>query len=122
MLLNGFFITIGIILAIVAVLIVIFVILVLYAAFDINRDYKRRRKEIENGKTKIDTIDDQSAADEQEVRHGQWLKANHDPLDGNYFCSICHDSVDIATGDETPIDRGLNYCPNCGAKMVKDGE
>ncbi len=52
MLLNGFLVTIGIILAIVAVLIVMCVILVLYAAFDINRDYKRRRREIENGKVK----------------------------------------------------------------------
>lgn len=63
MLLNGFFITIGIILAIVAVLIVIFVILVLYAAFDINRDYKRRRKEIEAGVIAIE-----NAIEERKVK------------------------------------------------------
>lgn len=48
---------------------------------------------------------------------GRWEKDNNNPKDGNYTCSCCKEGVDIATGEETPIDRGLNYCPNCGAKM-----
>ena len=48
MLLNGFLITLGIILALVAVLIAAVIITALYAIFDISRDYKKRRKEIEN--------------------------------------------------------------------------
>lgn len=53
MLLNGFLITLGIILALVTVLIATVIITALYAIFDISHDYKKRRrklkKEIENG-------------------------------------------------------------------------
>ena len=58
------------------------------------------------------------AADVVEVRHGKWIKTYPDNrLDGDYYCSNCYAGVDIATGEETPIDRELYYCPNCGAKM-----
>ena len=36
-----------------------------------------------------------------------------------YYCPECHHSIDIATGRETPRDRGFFYCPHCGAKMEK---
>lgn len=49
MLLNGFLITIGVALALAVVLIAVVIITALYAIFDISRDYKKRRKEIENG-------------------------------------------------------------------------
>jgi hypothetical protein len=57
------------------------------------------------------------AADVQEIKHGKWIKMYNNPNDGNYYCSECHNGIDIATGKVTPIDRGLLYCPNCGAKM-----
>lgn len=66
-----------------------------------------------------------NAADVTEVRHGKWEKMFNNPNDGLYCCSECHHSIDIATGRETPITRGMFYCPNCGAKMSderKDGE
>lgn len=59
------------------------------------------------------------AVDVQEIKHGEWIKMSNNPDDGNYYCSECHHSIDIATGRETPIDRGSFYCPHCGAKMYR---
>lgn len=58
-----------------------------------------------------------SAADVRPVVRGRWIKQDDDPLDGNFYCSACNSRIDIATGLETPIDRGLFFCPNCGADM-----
>ncbi len=59
------------------------------------------------------------AADVMPVRHGKWIKVD----DGIYYhmeCSLCR---------ERPLrnrwvdDNELSpYCPNCGAKMDKDGD
>ena len=57
------------------------------------------------------------AVDVQKIKHGKWIKMYNNPDDGNYYCSECHRSIDIATGRETPIDREFFYCPHCGAKM-----
>ena len=62
-------------------------------------------------------------ADVEEVKHGEWIKKY--PLykiDGIFVCSNCKHELDIATGEETPIDRGFFYCPNCGAKMDGKGD
>lgn len=42
------------------------------------------------------------------VRHGMWE-------DDNYIwkCNLCHKSLVIEQGD-----ADMNYCPNCGAKMI----
>lgn len=57
------------------------------------------------------------ADDVRLVVRGRWIKQDDDLLDGNFYCSACHSRIDIATGLETPIDRGLFFCPNCGADM-----
>ena len=64
---------------------------------------------IERSAFKHDVFDAQTA-DVVEVRHGKWLYSNA----GNWKCSLC--------GDEPYYDskKGLNYCPNCGAKMDGD--
>lgn len=67
----------------------------------------------------ITSIEEAPAADVQEIKHGEWIKMYNNPNDGNYYCSECHHSIDIATGRETPRDRGFFYCPHCGAKMEK---
>ena len=59
------------------------------------------------------------AVDVQKIKHGKWIKMYNNPNDGNYYCPECHHSIDIATGRETPRDRGFFYCPHCGAKMEK---
>lgn len=56
-------------------------------------------------------------ADVQEGKHGEWIKMDIIPDDPDYFCSECRNFIDVATGKVTPIERGLLYCPNCGAKM-----
>ena len=65
----------------------------------------------------IISIEEAPAADVQEIKHGEWIKMYNNPDDGNYYCSECHHSIDIATGRETPIDREFFYCLHCGAKM-----
>lgn len=57
------------------------------------------------------------AADVQEIKHGEWIKMDNNPDDGNYYCPECHHSIDIATGRETPRSRGFFYCHYCGTKM-----
>lgn len=57
-------------------------------------------------------------ADVAEVRHGEWK----DSGDCDWRCTNCDDyfALDI---DMHPIDDcGMNYCPNCGAKMDGKGE
>lgn len=61
-------------------------------------------------------------ADVRPVVRGRWVKQNQDPLDGSFYCSACHEAIDIATGEETPIDRGLFFCPNCGADMRPEND
>lgn len=65
----------------------------------------------------ITSIEEAPAADVQEIKHGEWIKMYNNPDDGNYYCSECHHSIDIATGRETPIDREFFYCLHCSAKM-----
>lgn len=67
----------------------------------------------------ITSIEEAPAADVQEIKHGEWIKMSNNPDDGNYYCSECHNCIDIATGRETPIDRDFFYCPHCGEKMKK---
>lgn len=68
----------------------------------------------------LDLIDRQRAEIERSGKrkdNGKWVKIYNNPNDGNYYCTECHHSIDIATGRETPIDRQFFYCPYCGCKM-----
>lgn len=56
-------------------------------------------------------------ADVQKIKHGKWIKIDIIPDDVDYYCSECRNFIDIATGRETPRNRGFLYCPHCGAKM-----
>ena len=60
------------------------------------------------------------AADVRPVVRGRWVKQRNDPLDGDFYCSACHSRIDIETGLETPIGRGLFFCPHCGADMREE--
>lgn len=65
-----------------------------------------------------DLIEKAETEDVAPVIHARWIKSCPNIIfDGCYHCSNCKENIDIATGEETPLDRGLNYCPNCGAKM-----
>jgi len=65
-------------------------------------------------KPAIDEVIKTIVADAQEVRHGRWVEL----YKNNYKCSVCGSWW---TCDETPIESGFDYCPNCGARMVEDG-
>lgn len=51
-------------------------------------------------------------------KKGKW-KETDDGWDGTYYvCSVCGCPWTLIDGD--PADNGMNYCPNCGARMVDD--
>lgn len=59
----------------------------------------------------VGDIEDTPAADVAEVVHGMWVyaKTYYDIDECN--CSLCGQLM------TTAIDKRMNYCPNCGAKM-----
>ena len=57
----------------------------------------------------LDKEQEQPTADVVEVKHGEWKKHGY-----KWECSICRMRINL---DGTPVQNGLNYCPNCGAKM-----
>lgn len=51
----------------------------------------------------------------------RWVKKSpNDKLDGEYYCPECGETIDIATGEETPLDRGICHCPGCGTCMKEE--
>lgn len=58
------------------------------------------------------------AADVVPVVRGKWVW--DDGEDMHYYCSCCHHNAYGCTCEI--IDGEYNYCPNCGAKMDKDGD
>lgn len=60
-----------------------------------------------------DILEQMPAADVAEVRHGRWEEL----YENNYKCSVCGSWW---TCEETPIESGMSYCPNCGASMVNE--
>lgn len=55
---------------------------------------------------------DTPKADVAEVKHGKWKSFGY-----KWECSNCRSRCNL---DGTPVENGLNYCPNCGAKMDKE--
>lgn len=56
------------------------------------------------------------AADVAPVRHGRWIKPV--PGDGENYCSVCK-AEHLWFYGYGYLES--NYCPNCGAKMDKEG-
>ena len=55
-------------------------------------------------------VNSQPTADVQEVKHGKWIKHNHNVDE----CSEC------GCSSLTVSDMDNCYCPHCGAKMDKE--
>ena len=55
-----------------------------------------------------------------EQKVGHWIEQEDYDGDVYYDCSTCGNSW--TTIDGTPWDNGMNYCPNCGCRMMKEGE
>lgn len=64
-----------------------------------------------NGMTIRQWADKITSGEYQPVRHGRWI---HDMV-GYVKCSVCNDL------EEYVCVIFYNFCPNCGAKMDKEG-
>ena len=53
----------------------------------------------------------------EERPHGEWIEKEDFNQDIYYDCSVCGNSW--CTLEGTPWQNGMNFCPNCGASMVK---
>lgn len=53
-----------------------------------------------------------------EPKVGKWIKKDGMWCDDPTFrCSVCGEEYELLEG--TPIDNGMNYCPNCGSRMFE---
>jgi hypothetical protein len=48
---------------------------------------------------------------------GEWISNNY----GEHHCSLCHHEADYNEYDYEYYEHLSDYCPNCGAKMMKGG-
>ena len=64
----------------------------------------------------IEDLADIPAAKVAPVRHGHWIEQENWALDDYYYtCSAC--GTEWVTIEGTPEENGMDFCPNCGAKM-----
>jgi len=52
--------------------------------------------------------------------HGEWIDLSDGWQEGTFRCSSCQMEFVLLEG--TPEDNEYNYCPNCGASMLKEGD
>ena len=67
----------------------------------------------------LQSISDMTPADVAPVRHGWWV---HEHISEGYAWVMCSECEAVI--HKILINKRLNYCPNCGAKMdgsVDDG-
>ena len=62
-------------------------------------------------------IKNRPAADVAPVRHGRWV---HEHMSEGYAWVMCSECEAVI--HKILINKRLNYCPNCGAKMDKHNE
>ena len=56
----------------------------------------------------------------EERKKGKWIEQTDYIGDTYYDCSVCGESW--TTIDGTPWENGMNFCPHCGARMVRGEE
>lgn len=53
-----------------------------------------------------------------EPKVGNWIEKDGMWCDDPTFrCSVCGEEIELIEG--TPKSHGMNYCPNCGARMER---
>lgn len=87
-----------------------------YASKAWNDDWKPTHETV-RGDTFIEAcliIDDMPTVDAQPVKFARWID-----LDNRILCSGCGAGYD----DSDEVKRNTYiFCPNCGARMIKDGD
>lgn len=58
----------------------------------------------------------QSESEITQVKLGVWLNGEETFDDSTYICSVCNQPWTLMVGE--PKDNNMNYCPNCGSKMI----
>lgn len=77
-----------------------------------NLDVFENKGYAEGWNSAIEIIENAPAANVIEIKHGKWVAHGY-----KWRCSVCNCKLNL---DGTPMENGLYFCPNCGAKM--DGE
>lgn len=60
-----------------------------------------------------DMLDSMEVYEAEPVKHGKWC---------GYLCSECNEYADYFVSGDFYFDEKPNFCPNCGARMIKDGD
>ena len=61
--------------------------------------------------------------DVQPVKHGRWESSQRTIETGTVYCSNCAIEYYISDLQTVGDCNGIvHYCPNCGARMIKDGD
>lgn len=76
---------------------------------------------IDGMSTAAKILDEWSAADVQEVRHGRWVDmwfcSNYSGYDYGMNCSVCGKPMHRQLAEKMPP-----FCPNCGSRMDLEGD
>lgn len=89
-------------------------------------DADRLIRKLENSRYRakgkfIEMINEQEAADVQEVRHGRWMDDYEPSIGYKPRCSVCGEKVLHGVSFDLCGNRHeMHYCPNCGARMDLD--
>lgn len=78
---------------------------------------------LKDKKTLEQIIDEEPSIDA--VKHGIWIEENTRTRSSKFYCSVCHRTA--YDPQPTRIAGWVKrcryaYCPNCGAKMDKEGD
>ena len=63
-------------------------------------------------------IDEQPIVEAKPVVHGEWISFDEEA--NGWQCSRCGNVWQLNSG--TPKENNMNFCTNCGARMVKEHE
>ena len=67
----------------------------------------------------MDLIDDMPAVDVQPVKRGRWMTSHPVDIAKEFKCTACGGLVELPVFAKKCY---YDFCPKCGARMVKDGE